>query len=107
MSNEPQLFGFGGPEKPVPESPIEFISHHMIGANFDDLEYGCWNTEEKAFINFAKQFSELSQQAEGLFLFVRCAPICKKEVISDFGIDWYKWRVIGRFSIAKLKEKNT
>ena len=107
MDNEPQLFGFGGSAKPVPESPMEFISHHLIGANPDDPAQGYWDTEKEAIINFAKQFLELAQQAQGNFLFVRRAPVCTKEAMFDSGVDWYKWRMIGRFSIAKLKEKNT
>jgi hypothetical protein len=107
MSNEPHLFGFGGHEGPVPKSPMDFISHHLIGANPDDPEHGYWDTEEEALINFAKQFSELSLQAQDNFLFVRRALVCTKEVMFDAGVAWYKWRMIGRFSIAKLKEKNT
>ena len=107
MSNEPILFGFGGPTKLIAESPMEFISHHLIGANPDDPEHGYWDTENEALINFAIQFAELAQQAQGNYLFVRRAPTLTKDAVFDSGLDWYKWRMIGRFSIAKLKEKNT
>ena len=93
------MFGFGG-EKPENEDfPLEFTGHYLIGMNpKTEKDGGYWDTEEEAIINFAKQFSELAQQAHENFLFVRRVPVCTKE-------DWYKYRMIGRFSIAKLKEQ--
>ena len=102
------MFGFGG-EKPENEDfPLEFTGHYLIGMNpKTEKDGGYWDTEEEAIINFAKQFSELARQAHENFLFVRRVPVCTKEAMFDSGVDWYKYRMIGRFSIAKLKEKNT
>jgi hypothetical protein len=104
MSDHPILLGFGGPTKPIPESPMEFVSHHLIGGNPADPEHGYWDTKEEALINFALQFSELSTNAQHDFLFVRRAPALFQD--KTFGGE-IKYRMIGRFSIAKLKEKNT
>ena len=102
MSEHPKLFGFGK-EDPIENYPLEFTDQVLIGANPDDPE-GYWNTREEAIINFALQFSELATDAHGHFLFVRKAPACFQN--TEFGGD-IKYRMIGRFGIAKLKEKNT
>lgn len=82
------------------QDPMEYVGHYLIGANPNDPEYGCWATEQEAMTNFAIQFSELAQKAQGCFLFVRLAPVCKKEP----AFEGDRWRMIGRFSIAKVKE---
>jgi hypothetical protein len=102
MSEHPTLFGFGN-EKPAEDYPFEFTKHVFIGANPDDPD-GYWNTREEAIINFAFQFSELATDAQSHFLFVRKAPACFQN--KEFGGD-IKYRMIGRFGLAKLKEKNT
>ena len=84
--------------------PPEFTGHYLIGGNPDDLEYGYWDTEQDAINAFAKEFAELAQEAQGKFLLVRAAPVCKRSAIFDS--DEYKWRMIGRFSVAKLRENN-
>ena len=84
--------------------PLEFTGHYLIGGNPDDLEYGYWDTEQDAINAFAAQFAGLAQEAQGKFLFVRRAPVCTKSAMFDS--DQHKWRMIGRFSIAKLKENN-
>ena len=84
--------------------PLEFTGHYLIGGNPDDLEYGYWDTEQDAINAFAKEFAELAQEAQGKFLLVRTAPVCKRSAIFDS--DEYKWRMIGRFSVAKLRENN-
>ena len=103
MSEHPLLFGFGT-EEPSEEYPMEFISHHLVGENPNDLEHGCWDTEENAIINFALQFAKLAEHAQGNFLFVRKAPVVSKAAVFGRTVEW---RMIGRFSIAKLKDKNT
>ena len=96
MSDKLQLFGFGN-EKPVKESPMTFISHHLIGGNPDDPD-GYWDTREKAIHFFATEFLYIARRARHHFLFVRTPP---ELFSSDDGLGW---RMIGRFSIAKLKE---
>ena len=76
----------------------------VIGGNPNDLEHGFWDTEQDAIINFALQFAKLAENAQGNFLFVRKAPIICEEAMFDSNIK--KWKMIGRFSISKLKEKN-
>ena len=98
MSEHPLLFGFGT-EKPSEDYPMEFISHHLIGDNPDD-EDGYWDSREKAIHFFATEFLYIARRARHQFLFVRTPP----ELFS--GDDKKSWRMIGRFSIAKLKEKN-
>lgn len=83
--------------------PLKFIRHYLIGGNPDTYETGGhWDTEQDAINAFAKEFAELAQEAQGAFLLVRTAPVCKRSAIFDS--DEYKWRMIGRFSVAKLKE---
>lgn len=94
----------GGGGEDMSQYPLEFTGHYLIGGNPDDIEHGYWDTEQDAINAFAVQFEELAQKAQGKFLFVRAAPVCKKSAIFDS--DEYKWRMIGRFSIAKLKENN-
>ena len=84
--------------------PMEFIGHYLIGGNPNDLEHGFWDTEQDAIINFALQFAKLAENAQGNFLFVRKSPIICEEAMFDSNIK--KWKMIGRFSISKLKEKN-
>lgn len=81
---------------------MEYISHHLIGGNPDDPEHGYSATAEIAELCFLTQFAELAKKAEGHFLFVRKAPTFETANQFEGGT---KWRVIGRFSIAKLKEK--
>ena len=99
--NEPVLYGFKVSDENL-ESPMEYISHHLIGGNPDDPEHGFSATAEIAELCFLTQFAELAKKAEGNFLFVRKAPTCDTRRQFEGGI---KWRMIGRFSIAKLKEK--
>ena len=83
--------------------PLKFIRHYLIGGNPDTYETGGhWDTEQDAINAFVKEFAELAQEAQGKFLLVRTAPVCIKSAMFDS--DEYKWRMIGRFSIAKLKE---
>ena len=84
--------------------PMEFIGHYLIGGNPNDLEHGFWDTEQDAIINFALQFAKLAENAQGHYLFVRKAPELVQANQFEGGT---KWRMIGRFSIAKLKEKNS
>ena len=96
MSEQPLLFGFGN-KSPKEDYPMEFISHHLIGANPDDKD-GYWDTREKAIHFFATEFVYIAQRARHHFLFVRTPP---QLFSSD---DEKGWRMIGRFSIAKIKE---
>jgi hypothetical protein len=104
MSEHPILFGFGVPNKEdVKNYPLEFLSHHLIGGNPEDKEHGFSDTREQAIEIFALQFMELSQTAKHSFLFVRR----EAELTQVNGVyGGVKWRMVGRFSIAKLKEKN-
>ena len=102
--DEPKLFGFGSTNPEPTNYPMVFTSHHLVGENPNDLEHGCWDTEENAIINFALQFAKLAEHAQDNFLFVRKAPVVSEDAV--FG-RIVKWRMIGRFSIAKLKDKNT
>ena len=85
------LFGFGEETK---DYPFEFLEHRIVGEESD--------TEQGAIILFAKQFAKLAQEAQGHYLFVRKAPELTQVSCSDGTV---KWRMIGRFSIAKLTEK--
>lgn len=86
--------------------PLEFIRHYVIGGNPDTYTTGGhWDTEQDAINAFVKEFAELAQEAQGKFLLVRTAPVCIKSAMFDS--DEYKWRMIGRFSIAKFKENKS
>ena len=61
-----------------------------------------WDTKEEAIVNFAMQLSEMAHAAQRHFLFVRRAPELVQANQFEGGT---KWRMIGRFSIAKLKGK--
>jgi hypothetical protein len=81
--------------------PIEYTQHVIVGKNPDN-ELGYWLTEVEATTNFAWQFEELLENAEGKLLFIRRAP--KLESHSLFDRDKPVYAMIGRFSIGKLKE---
>lgn len=104
MSDEPILFGFGRvSNEDIEKYPLKFISHHRVGLNPADLKYGLWSTKEEAITAFASDFEEVAQSAKDNFLFVRLAP--KLKLVNNFeGTNG--WQMFGRFSIAKLKEKN-
>ena len=85
------------------DDPMEYTGHYLIGGNPDDPEHGYWDTEQEAITNFALQFAKLAENAQGNFLFVRKAPVVCEDAVSA---DKFKWRMIGRFSIAKRKESN-
>ena len=96
MSTEPvvALFGFGS-EEPK-DYPFEFLKHCIVGE--ESYSY----TEQGVIIAFANQFAKLAQEAQGHYLFVRKAPELTQVSCSDGTV---KWRMIGRFSIAKLKDE--
>ena len=91
------------PRESMKQTISETREHYLIGGNPNDLEHGFWDTEQDAIINFALQFAKLAENAQGNFLFVRKAPELVQANQFEGGT---KWRMIGRFSIAKLKEKN-
>ena len=98
MSEHPTSFRFSDKSE---EPPLDFISHHLIGGNPNDLETGSWFTEEEALTAFAVQFAELAQQeAKHNFLFVRTPPA----LVKDFSNDKVKYKMVGRFILAKPKE---
>jgi len=101
MSDHPILFGFGTPDKKAEEYPLKFLEHCLIGGNPKDQEHGYSDTEEEALIQFAKGFQELAKDAEHKFLFVRRAPFLTKHNSFEGKT---QYRMIGRFSIAELKE---
>jgi hypothetical protein len=82
--------------------PMEYTGHYLIGGNPNDPKHGYWGTEQEAITNFALQFAKVAKSAQGNFLFVRKAPIVCEDAMFDGTV---KWRMIGRFSIAKRKEK--
>jgi hypothetical protein len=93
-------FGLNTP----PEEPqLEFIGHYLIGGNKGDPDDYC-DTKEEAMINFAKQFAELIENEQGKYLFIRRPPLLTENDMFEGGT---KYRMIGRFGLAKLKEKNT
>ena len=94
------VFGFGLNNKPEP-SPLDFVSHHLIGAN-PDRDDGCWNSREEALQNFALQFRDLAYDAKHSFLFVRYVNELVEHANFDDDVKHYK--MIGRFSIAKVKK---
>ncbi len=97
----PKMFGFGFATPKHEDYPMVFTGHYLIGGNPDDLEHGCWDTEQEALVNFALQFAKLAEDAQGNYLFVRKAPVVCKDVM--FESNTVKWRMVGRFGIAKLK----
>jgi len=102
---EPLMFGFGGDKPENEDYPLEFTGHYLIGMNpKTEEDGGYWDTPQEARLEFSLQFAELSGDAEGQFLFVRKAPML--EMHKPFNERKHKYRMIGRFSIAKLKEKN-
>jgi len=90
-------------EQPEDE-PMEFVSHHLIGGN-PDAEDGSWATQAEAFEAFALQFQNVSYLAKHKYLFVRTPP--KPVEVLQFESGQPKYRMIGRFSVAEPKEKNT
>ena len=110
MDKFTELVGFGdapehqSPNEPTQENPMKLINDFYVGVNPDDLD-GAWDTKSEAVINFAKQFQEVAKQAEGNFLFVRRAPVLSGRPLFESGR--VRWRMMGRFSIATLKERNT
>jgi len=84
--------------------PIEYTQHVLLGRN-PDTDHGHWLTEAEALTNFARQFEELLNDAEGKLLFIRRAP--KLESHNLFEMDKPVYSMVGRFSIGKLKERNT
>jgi hypothetical protein len=105
MTSEAQLFGFGTSSTDVEKNyPLEFLGHYLIGNNPNDELHGCFDTAEEAKIAFASQFAELAEKAKDNFLFVRRAPTLQHVRSFEYGTT--KWQMVGRFSFAKLKEKN-
>jgi len=101
MSDHPLGFNFAAALAGETDHLLVYTDNRLVGANPDQVD-GYWDTKEKAFVNFAVQFSEMAHAAQGHHLFVRRAP--ELVAASQFEGDT-KWRMIGRFSIAKLKEK--
>lgn len=100
MTDHPLFFGFSTSIKKEP-SPLDFVSHHLIGAN-PDRDDGCWNSREEALQNFALQFRDLAYDAKHSFLFVRFVNELVEH--ANFEDDVKRYKMIGRFSIAKLKQ---
>jgi len=100
MSDHPLGFNFAPALAGETDHPLVYTDNRLVGANPDQPD-GYWDTEEEAIINFALQLSAMAHTARGHFLFVRRAP--ELVASSQFEGDT-KWRMIGRFSIAKLKE---
>jgi hypothetical protein len=84
--------------------PIEYTQHVLLGRN-PDTAHGYCLTDAEALTNFARQFEELLKDAEGKLLFIRRAP--KLESHNLFYMDKPVYSMVGRFSIGKLKERNT
>jgi len=103
VTDHPIAFNLAAALEGAADHPLTYTDHRLVGANPDQLD-GYWDTEEEAFVNFAVQFSEMAHAAQGHHLFVRRAPELVQANQFEGGT---KWRMIGRFSIAKLKEKNT
>ena len=76
---------------------MEFISHHVVGVNPDE-ENGYWDTREKATQYFVTEFLDIVQKAKHKYLFVRTTP----QLYESFE---GKWKMVGRFSIVKLKRE--
>lgn len=102
MTDHPTAFNFAAALEGANDHPLEYTDNRLVGANPDQLD-GYWDTKEEAFVNFAVQFSEMAHAAQGHHLFVRRAPELVQANQFEGGI---KWKMVGRFSIAKIKEKN-
>jgi len=103
MSEHPTTFGFAAALDGENNHPLEYTGNCLIGGNPDDLD-GYWATEGEALMNFATQFAEMTRTLKGHFLFVRRPPTLAHANPFESGTGW---RMIGRFSIGKLKEKQT
>ena len=101
MSEHPTMFGFAALDGEN-NYPLEYTGNCLIGGNPDHPE-GCWATQEEALMNFATQFAEMAHAAHHQYLFVRRPPTLMQEDHFEGGTSW---RMIGRFSIWKLKENN-
>lgn len=101
MDKFAKLVGFGdapehpSPVEPIQENPIK-LTYYYVGVNPDDLD-GAWDTEAEALINFAKQFQDVAKQAEGIFLFVRRAPVLSGRPSFESGR--VRWSMTGRFYV--------
>ena len=101
MSDHPLGFNFAAALEGETDHPIIYTDNRLVGGNPDQVD-GYWDTKEEAIVNFAMQLSGMAHAAQRHFLFVRRAP---ELVASNQFEGGTKWRMIGRFSIAKLKEK--
>ena len=99
MSDHPSTFGFVDAIRGETDHPFTYTSNCLIGGNPKDE--GGWGTKEEAMVNFAVQLSEMAHAAQRHYLFVRRAPELVQSNQFEGGT---KWKMIGRFSIAKLKE---
>ena len=100
MSEHPTTFGFSAALEGTNDHPLIYTDNRLVGGDPNNEE-GLWDTKEEAFVNFAVQFSEMAHAAQGHHLFVRRAPELVQANQFEGGI---KWKMVGRFSIAKLKE---
>jgi|GEM_PF-4048842 len=100
MSDHPIAFNFAAALEGETDHPLIYTDNRLVGANPDQSD-GYWDTEDEAIINFALQLSVMAHAAQRHFLFVRRAP---ELVASNQFEGGTKWRMIGRFSIAKIKE---
>ena len=101
MSDHPSMFGFGAALEGAADHPLIYTDNRLVGANPNQPD-GYWDTEDEAIVNFAMQLSQMAHAAQRHFLFVRRAP---ELVASNQFEGGTKWRMIGRFSIAKLKDE--
>ena len=102
MTDHPTMFNFAAALEGAADHPLIYTDNRLVGANPDQPE-GYWDTKDEALVNFAVQLSEMAHIAQGHHLFVRRAPELVQTNQFEGGT---KWRMIGRFSIAKLKDKN-
>ena len=102
MTDHPVGFNFTAVLERTADHPLSYIDNRLVGGNPNQLD-GYWDTKEEAVVNFAVQLSEMAHTAQGHYLFVRKAPELVQANQFEGGT---KWRMIGRFSIAKVKEKN-
>ena len=100
MSDHPLGFNFAAALAGETDHPMIYTDNRLVGGNPDQLD-GYWDTKEEALVNFAVQLSVMAHAAQGHHLFVRRAPELVRANQFEGGT---KWRMIGRFSIAKLKE---
>ena len=100
MTDHPTAFNFAAALEGTNAHPMIYTGNRLVGGNPNNEE-GLWGTKEEAFVNFAVQFSEMAHIAQGHHIFVRRAPELVQSNTFDGGT---KWKMIGRFSIAKLKE---